>query len=191
MALQHTERCSSSLTFSPIRSPETKRSEEIHWRGCGDMYAHTSLSDGQFSNNIIKITNALSCTGSQTQGCSCATLLYNSMALCNSIQQERLQCPQTESQLKNHRKSIKLQNAGSNYSFCVTVTFYHCMQHLGTTSNTYCLFLFKVQLINNVGLISGTQQSGSDIYTKVYSFSDYFPPYRLFEILHIVPCATQ
>ena len=85
MALQHMERCSSSLTFSPIRSPETKKSEEIHWRGCGDMYVHISLSDGQFSNNIIKITNALSCTESQAQSYSCATLLYNRMALCNSI----------------------------------------------------------------------------------------------------------
>lgn len=85
MALQHMERCRSSLTFSPIRSPETKVSGEIHWRGYGDMYVHTPLSDGQFSNNIIKITRALSCTGSQAEGCSCATLLYNSMALCNSI----------------------------------------------------------------------------------------------------------
>ena len=49
------------------------------------MYVHISLSDGQFSNNIIKITNALSCTESQAQSYSCATLLYNRMALCNSI----------------------------------------------------------------------------------------------------------
>lgn len=93
IALQHMRKCSTSLIFSPIRSPKMKRYEETHWRGC----EKTGMFIGTFSPrqaicNLLKITMYSVAQGHRhkvipMQQC------YRTTWLCSTLHSKRLRCP--------------------------------------------------------------------------------------------------
>lgn len=78
------KKCATSLIFSPIKSPQMKKSEETHWRGCGEtgMFIYLFLK-GNLQH--YQITNALCCTRPQTQSYSHKILLQYNMVLCDNL----------------------------------------------------------------------------------------------------------
>ena len=53
------------------------------------------------------------------------------------------------------------------------------------------LFYIGVELINNVSLVSGVQQSDSVIHIHVSILFQFFSPFRYYRVFSRVPCAIQ